>query len=66
MSIDTLAKRNSVLIVSTNLLPIPDSTIDAGDRQTLLKRYSGILSGAAIEVLSKAIQTIAIRIGVSI
>lgn len=66
MSIDTLAKRNSVLIVSTDLLPIPDGAIDSGDRQTLLKRYSGILAGVVIAVLSKGIQTIAIRIGVSI
>lgn len=48
MAIDSLAKRNSVLAVSTNLLPIPDGTIAQSDRQTLLSTYGGILAGIAI------------------
>lgn len=47
MAIDTLAKRNSVLSVSSCILPIPDGTIDQGDRQTLLRVVSSILADAA-------------------
>ena len=52
MAIDTLAKRNSVLGINTIIPPIPDGTISAGDRETLLRNYSGILSGAAIVVVT--------------
>jgi len=47
MAVDTLAKRNSVLAVSTTLLPIPDGTIGQADRQTLLSVYGGILAAVA-------------------
>ncbi|MGB1304024.1 hypothetical protein [Pseudoalteromonas marina] len=66
MAIDTLAKRNSVLSIQSIILPIPDGTVGNGDRQTLLRRYSGILAGEVIAVLSKGIQAIQIRIGISI
>lgn len=51
MAIDTVVKRASALAVTIKQLPLPDSTIDQGDRQTLLSQYSGILSGAAIIII---------------
>jgi formate/nitrite transporter FocA (FNT family) len=48
MAINTLAKRNSALAVSTGLLPIPDGTIAQADRQTLLSVYGGILAGLIV------------------
>ena len=44
MAIDSLSKRNSVVSVQSMILPIPDSTIDQGDRQTLSHVYRGILA----------------------
>lgn len=52
MAIDTLAKRNSALSVSTCILPIPDGTVAQADRQTLLRVYGGILAAAAAVVIS--------------
>lgn len=46
MPIDSLQKRASIAY-----LVLPDATIDAGDRQTLAKLYSGILAGAPIVVV---------------
>ena len=65
MAIDTLAKRNSVLMINSELLPIPDGTIGQGDRQSLLKNYSGILSGAGVAII-KYTRKIPINIGLSI
>lgn len=65
MAIDTLAKRNSVLMVSTELLSIPDGAIGQGDRQSLLKNYSGILSGSVVAIVKYA-RKIPINIGLSI
>jgi len=48
MAIDTLAKRNSVLSINSYILPIPDGTIDQGDRQTVTRVYGGILATAAV------------------
>jgi len=48
VAVDTLAKRNSALAVSTVLLPIPDGTVGQADRQTLLSVYGGILAGASV------------------
>ena len=53
MAIDSLAKRNSVLSVTTTLLPIPDSTIDQADRQTVLRVYGGILAGSVVVIFTK-------------
>jgi len=65
MAIDTAIKRASALAVTIKQLPLPDSTIDQGDRQTLLSQYSGILSGAVVVVIKSA-QKIAIKIGIHI
>jgi hypothetical protein len=66
MAIDTLAKRNSVLSVNSYILPIPDSTIDQGDRQTLLRRVSSILADGAVAIIRSALNKISINIGLSI
>jgi len=50
MAIDTLAKRNSIISVSSHILPIPDSTIGDDDRQTLTRVYGGILAGIAADI----------------
>ena len=55
MAIDTAAKRASVLAIQTRILPPPDNTIAQADRQSLVERYGGILSGAA-PVQSDSIQ----------
>lgn len=66
MAIDTLAKRNSTLIIQGGAgLVVPDGTIDQGDRQSILNQFSGILAGAAVEV-AQAIQTVSIRMGISL
>ncbi len=65
MAIDTAVKRQSMVSMTTVLIPLPDSTIDQGDRQTFLRLYSGILSGVVEEVIKKA-QKISIDIGISI
>ena len=66
MAIDTLAKRNSTLIIQGSAgLVVPDGTIDQGDRQSILKQFSGILADAAVEVI-QAIQTVSIRMGISL
>jgi hypothetical protein len=64
VAVDTLAKRNSVLGINAIIPPIPDGTISAGDRETLLRNYSGILSGAAIvvEATSRYVQKLVQRI----
>jgi len=63
MAIDTLAKRNSVLSLNTNILPIPDGTIGQNDRQTLLRVYGGILAEAAAAFLARLHENIAITLG---
>lgn len=66
MAIDTLAKRNSTLIIqNSGGLVVPDGTIDQGDRQSILKQFSGILAGAAVAIIKKA-ETLSIRIGISL
>lgn len=66
MAIDTLAKRNSTLIIQGSAgLVVPDGTIDQGDRQSILKQFSGILADAAVEAI-QAIQTVSIRMGISL
>lgn len=45
MAIDTASKRVSAL---RKTLPLPDATIDQGDRQHITWNYSGILAGALI------------------
>lgn len=65
MAIDTAVKRQSMVSMAAVLIPLPDSTIDQGDRQTFLRLYSGILSGVVEEVIKKA-QKISIDIGISI
>ena len=56
MAVDTPAKRSSMLNwacgLSFNLLPIPDGSYDAGDRQHLLGLYRGIAFGAISETLT--------------
>lgn len=50
MAIDTAAKRQSAIMVLMPFrlcVPIPDGSIDQGDRQTLALAYSGILAEAA-------------------
>ena len=48
MAIDTAAKRWSMLAWGNGGgLPIPDGTIDAGDRATMLDEYSGITAALA-------------------
>jgi hypothetical protein len=44
MAIDTAEKRRSMMAFRTGrrTLPIPDGQIDAGDRLTLMGKYSGI------------------------
>jgi len=63
MAIDTLAKRNSVIAVSSVILPIPDGTIDQADRQTLLRVYGGILASGAIAGLARLHEKISLSIG---
>lgn len=52
MAIDTRAKRLSMMnfvteAVISDLLPDPDGTIDTGDKQTFLNKYSGIIFAGA-------------------
>jgi len=66
MAIDSEAKRASALSASTpDLLPIPDGTVDQGDRQTTIGMYRGILAGVAIAV-KNVVSRIAIRIGINL
>lgn len=65
MAIDTLAKRASVLNIASLQLPIPDGTISQGDRQSVLRFYSGILAGAAI-IVKNIHRKISIMIGVGL
>ena len=47
MAIDTAAKRGSVLNFCNpfdHIMPIPDGSINAADRQNLIGMYSGILA----------------------
>ncbi len=49
MAVDTAAKRASAINVASPwrmVLPPPDGTISAGDRQAVALLYSGILAGA--------------------
>lgn len=48
MAISTQAKRNSALIDEAGIL-IPDATIDAEDRATLVGQYGGIAAPAPPE-----------------
>lgn len=64
MAIDTLERRNSVLNVTSFTLPIPDNTIAAQDRQTLLKTYSGILAGTVVIIIRKLQHKLSIHIGI--
>lgn len=53
-NLDTVSKRaSSVSLLSAWLLapPIPDATLDQGDRQAIAYSYSGILAGAAAVVM---------------
>ena len=51
MAIDTVAKRASALRYSSRgLLVPPDGTISQGDRQTLLRKYSGILATTPVVI----------------
>lgn len=45
MAIDTASKRVSALRMT---LPLPDGTIDQGDRQHVTWNYAGILAGALV------------------
>ena len=65
MAIDTLAKRASVLNIASLQLPIPDGTISQGDRQSLLRAYTGILAGAAVAV-KNVWNKLSIRLGVGL
>lgn len=65
MAIDTLAKRASALNISTMQLPIPDGTISQGDRQSLLRMYSGILAGVAAAV-QNVYNRLSIRLGIGL
>lgn len=50
MAIDTALKRFSAINVGNpwrNVLPIPDGTIGAADRQIVVRLYSGILAGGS-------------------
>lgn len=47
MAIDTLSKRESALLDGWPVI-LPDGTIDASDRMTLLGLYSGIAAGAGL------------------
>lgn len=62
MAIDTLAKRNSTLSVSTMVLPIPDAGITQQDRQTLLKMYGYVLAIAG-SMLGRVNDRISLRLG---
>ena len=66
MAIDTLAKRNSVLSVNSYILPIPDSTINQADRQTVLRVYGGILADAATAAVKFLHDRISIRLGLGL
>lgn len=49
MAMDTAAKRGSAMFIRSpwrKRLPLPDSTIDQGDRQATAFMYSGILAEA--------------------
>ncbi len=49
MAVDSASKRLSILNMTTawrGSLPLPDGTIDGGDRQHLLNAYSGIAFAA--------------------
>lgn len=51
MAIDTALKRASALNVGSpwrGILPLPDGTVAAADRQVVALHYSGILAGAAV------------------
>lgn len=47
MAVDTAAKRASALAMT---LPIPDGTIDQGDRQHVLWTYGGVLAALLVTV----------------
>lgn len=66
MAIDTLAKRASTLNICSFQLPIPDGVVDQGDRQTLLRYYSGILAGAAVEAAKNIWDRISIKMGIGL
>lgn len=66
MAIDTATKRASALNTFLGALPpLPDSTIDQGDRQTLLRCYSGILADTTATVIN-TLRKLAIDIGISL
>ncbi len=57
MPIDTAAKRSSALshLGATQYnVPFPDGTIGQGDRQAVVRTYSGILVGEAVVVVGGA------------
>ena len=66
MAIDTLAKRASVLNIASLQLPIPDGTISQGDRQSLLRVYTGILAGVVAVAVKNAWNKLSIRLGVGL
>ena len=53
MAVDTRDKRSSAIAVSSpwrNRLPLPDSTVDQGDRQHTAYYYSGVLAILSITI----------------
>lgn len=58
MAIDTLAKRHSAFIDNWGVV-IPDGTLDASDRLTMLGQYSGIAAGGISNPI--ALTTFALR-----
>jgi hypothetical protein len=51
MAIDTALKRFSAMNISNpwrSVLPLPDGTIDADDRQVVSLLYSGVLAGVGV------------------
>lgn len=58
MAVDTLSKRVSALNKS---LPIPDGTLDAGDRQHIAWSYSGILASPIFLNLAIVLSRITLR-----
>ena len=59
MPADTPTKRYSAANVGCpwrSVLPLPDGTIDQGDRQVVGFMYSGILAGSEVPILQRSPQ----------
>jgi hypothetical protein len=52
MALDTANKRGSTIgeFSFLEVLPFPDSSVDAGDRQQVAWTYRGILAGASVAI----------------